>query len=47
VVDTLGLVMVVVIHAANIQDRDGAKLLLRKLVGQFSLFPPLSSNVEQ
>jgi putative transposase len=36
VVDTLGLVMAVVVHAANIQDRDGAKLVLRKLAGRFS-----------
>jgi putative transposase len=35
VVDTLGLVLAVVVHAANIQDRDGAKLVLAKLVGQF------------
>ena len=35
-VDTLGLVMAVVVHAANIQDRDGAKLVLRKLAGRFS-----------
>jgi putative transposase len=27
-VDTLGLVIAVVVHAANIQDRDGAKMLL-------------------
>ena len=36
VVDTLGLLMAVVVHAANIQDRDGAKLVLRKLAGGFS-----------
>jgi putative transposase len=36
VVDTLGLVMAVVVHAANIQDRDGAKLVLRKLACGFS-----------
>lgn len=28
-VDTLGLVLLVVVHAANIQDRDGAKLVLQ------------------
>jgi putative transposase len=27
-VDTIGLVIAVVVHAANIQDRDGAKILL-------------------
>ena len=35
VVDTLGLVLAVVVHAANVQDRDGAKLVLAKLVGRF------------
>ena len=29
-VDTLGLVLPVVVHPANIQDRDGAKLIFRK-----------------
>lgn len=38
-VDTLGLVLAVVVHAANIQDRDGAMLVLEKLRG---LFPRLS-----
>jgi len=33
VVDTLGLVIAVVVHAANIQDRDGAKLVIAKLKG--------------
>jgi putative transposase len=28
-------VLAVVVHAANIQDRDGAKLVLAKLVGKF------------
>ncbi len=36
VVDTLGLVLAVVVHAADIQDRDGAKLVLAKLAGRFS-----------
>ena len=35
VVDTVGLVVGVVVHAANIQDRDGAKLVLAKLKGRF------------
>jgi len=35
VVDTLGLVLAVVVHAANMQDRDGAKLVLKKLRGCF------------
>ena len=33
--DTTGLLLAVVVHAANIQDRDGAKLLLAKLLGRF------------
>ena len=28
-VDTLGLIILMVVHAANVQDRDGAKLVLR------------------
>ena len=28
--DTLGLLLAVVVHAANVQDRDGAKLVLAK-----------------
>jgi putative transposase len=35
-VDTLGLVLAVVVHAANIQDRDGAKLVLERLRRKFS-----------
>ena len=31
--DTTGLLLAVVIHAANIQDRDGARLVLAKLLG--------------
>ena len=38
VVDTLGLLLAVVVHAADMQDRDGAKLVLAKLKG---LFPRL------
>jgi putative transposase len=37
-VDTLGLLLCVLVHPANIQDRDGAKLLLSKAQG---LFPKL------
>lgn len=37
-VDTMGLVLLVVVHGANIQDRDGARLLLAKAKG---LFPRL------
>ena len=35
VVDTLGLLLAIVVHAANIQDRDGAKLVLSTLVGRY------------
>ncbi|WP_189511642.1 transposase, partial [Cerasicoccus arenae] len=34
-VDTLGLVLLAVVHPANIQDRDGAKLLLGLLAKRF------------
>ena len=34
VVDTLGLLLAVVVHPANIQDRDGARLVLQRLVGR-------------
>lgn len=36
VVDTLGLLLAVVVHAANVQDRDGAKMVLRQLKGRFA-----------
>ena len=35
VVDTMGLLLAVTVHAANVQDRDGAKLVLQKLAGRF------------
>jgi putative transposase len=35
VVDTLGLLVMVVVHAANIQDRDGARLVLSRLGRRF------------
>lgn len=35
-VDTLGLLLMVVVHAANIQDRDGGKFVLEKVNGTFS-----------
>lgn len=34
--DTLGLILRVVVHAADIQDRDGAKLVLEPLKNRFS-----------
>lgn len=33
-VDTLGLIWCVVVHAASVQDRDGAKSVLEKVVGK-------------
>lgn len=33
-VDTLGLVLSVVVHAANIQDRDGARFVIERLRGK-------------
>ena len=35
VVDTLGLLLAVVVHPANLQDRAGAKLVFPQLAGQF------------
>ena len=35
VVDTQGLTLEAAVHPANVQDLDGAKLALEKLVGQF------------
>ena len=34
-VKTTGLLLAVVVHAASIQDRDGAKLVLARLLGRF------------
>ena len=35
IVDTIGLLLAVVVHPADIQDRDGAKLVINKLLGRF------------
>jgi putative transposase len=35
IVDTIGMVLMVVVHSADIQDRDGAKLVLQKIRGCF------------
>jgi len=35
IVDTIGLILAVVIHAADIQDRDGARLVMEKIKGKF------------
>ena len=34
-VDTLGLLLIVVVHVASIQDRDGAKLVFAKINNRF------------
>ncbi|HUX09865.1 MAG TPA: transposase, partial [Terriglobia bacterium] len=34
-VDTLGLILLVKVHPANVQDRDGAKLVLAALATRF------------
>ncbi len=33
--DTLGLILAVVVHSAAVQDRDGARLVLRRLLGWY------------
>ena len=33
--DTIGLLLAVVVHPADIQDRDGAKLVIDKMIGRF------------
>ena len=35
VVDTLGLLPAVAVHPANIRDRDGAKPVLERMLGQY------------
>ena len=35
-VDTLGLLLIVVVHAASIQDRDGARLVLEQIPGRLT-----------
>jgi len=35
VVDTIGLILAVVVHSAGIQERDGAKLVLSRVIGRF------------
>lgn len=35
-VDTIGLLLMIIVHSANIQDRDGAKLVLEQVKGTFS-----------
>ena len=33
--DTLGLILAVLVHAGDVQDRDGARLVLERLRGRF------------
>ena len=33
--DTLGLLLIVVVHAASVQDREGAKLVLEVIKSRF------------
>lgn len=35
-VDTIGMLLMVIVHSAGIQDRDSAKLVLEKIKGRFS-----------
>jgi putative transposase len=35
-VDTIGLMLIVIVHTADIQDRDGDKLVLEQIKGNFS-----------
>lgn len=35
-VDTMGLILLVLVHPADVQDRDGARVLLGALAGRFS-----------
>ncbi len=34
-VDTIGLLLIVAVHTANIQDRDGAKIVLEQIKDSF------------
>jgi putative transposase len=36
VVDTLGLILAVVVHAASVQDQDGARSVFQQLAGRFN-----------
>jgi putative transposase len=40
-VDTMGLLLIVVVHAASMQDRDGAKCVLEKIPGRFTRLAPI------
>lgn len=43
IVDTLGLLMAVVVHRADIQDRDGAKFLINRVYSHLFCFPRLKA----
>ena len=49
-VDTLDLLLKIVVHPASVQDRDGAKMLLGKMVGRMprlvriGLMGPMRAN---
>lgn len=44
VVDTLGLLMGIVVHAANIQDREGGKLVMQRIRTQFPYLKKLFTD---
>ena len=44
-VDTQGLVLHAIVHAANLQDRDGGALLVRTLFGLFPFLRKLYADV--
>ena len=46
VVDTQGLLLAVAVHPASIQDRDGAKLVLSRLVGRFPRLAVHLANIQ-
>jgi putative transposase len=43
-VDTTGLLLMVIVHIANTQDRDGAKLVLEQVKGTFSRLQLISAD---
>jgi transposase len=43
-VDTLGLLLCSIVHAADIQDRDGGVLLMKELFGQFPFLQKLYAD---
>lgn len=43
IVDTLGNIIKVVVHSAGIQDRDGARLILKKMLETSCLYPRMKT----